>query len=89
MSVKCPKCQHENPDDTLYCGKCAEPLKSTEDIFMTKTLITPVEVMQKGSPIAEGTRYWKSWVEEGWELSTKQRTPSSKEQLLSSFSHQS
>jgi TolB-like protein/predicted Ser/Thr protein kinase len=52
MSVKCPKCQHENPDDTLYCGKCAEPLKSTEDIFMTKTLITPVEVMQKGSPIA-------------------------------------
>jgi serine/threonine protein kinase/lipoprotein NlpI len=52
MSVKCPKCQHENPDDTLYCGKCAAPLKSAEEISITKTLITPSEVLQKGSSIA-------------------------------------
>ena len=52
MSVRCPKCQHENPDDTLYCGRCAAPLKSTEEISMTKTLMTPLEVLQKGSTIA-------------------------------------
>jgi len=52
MSVKCPKCQHENPDDTLYCGRCAAPLKSAEEISITKTLITPKESLQKGSTIA-------------------------------------
>jgi serine/threonine protein kinase/Tfp pilus assembly protein PilF len=52
MSVKCPKCQHENPDDTLYCGKCAAPLKSAKEISITKTLITPKEKLQKGSTVA-------------------------------------
>jgi len=52
MAIICPKCQHENPDDTLYCGKCAAPIKSAEDISMTKTLITPAEVLQKGSTVA-------------------------------------
>jgi len=50
--VKCPKCQHENPDDTLYCGKCAAPLKSAKEISITKTLITPTEKLQKGSTVA-------------------------------------
>ena len=53
MSVKCPKCHHENPDDTVYCGKCATPLKSAEEISITKTIITPTERLQKGSTIAE------------------------------------
>ena len=52
MSVKCPRCQHENPDDTLYCGKCERPLKSGEGISLTKTLLTPVEGLQKGSTFA-------------------------------------
>jgi serine/threonine protein kinase len=52
MGVKCPKCQHENPDDTLFCGKCGTPLKSAEEISITKTLITPTEKLQKGSTIA-------------------------------------
>jgi TolB-like protein/predicted Ser/Thr protein kinase len=52
MGVKCPKCQHENPDDTIYCGKCATPLKSAEEISITKTLITLTERLQKGSTIA-------------------------------------
>ena len=52
MGVKCPKCQHENPEDTLYCGKCAGPLKSAEGISITKTLITRVESLQKGSTFA-------------------------------------
>jgi TolB-like protein/Tfp pilus assembly protein PilF/predicted Ser/Thr protein kinase len=52
MGVKCPNCQHENPDDTLYCGKCGTPLKSVKEISITKTLITPTEKLQKGSTIA-------------------------------------
>ena len=52
MSVKCPKCHSDNPDDTIYCGKCATPLKATEEISITKTLITPKERLQKGSIIA-------------------------------------
>jgi len=52
MSIKCPKCQFENPDDIVYCGKCATPLKSAEEISITKTLITPTERLQKGSTIA-------------------------------------
>jgi len=52
MAIKCPKCQHENPDDTLYCGKCATPLKSAEGISITKTLITPTESLQKESTLA-------------------------------------
>jgi TolB-like protein/Tfp pilus assembly protein PilF/predicted Ser/Thr protein kinase len=52
MGVKCPKCQHENPEDTLYCGQCGGPLKSSEGVSVTKTLITPKESLQKGSTIA-------------------------------------
>jgi serine/threonine protein kinase len=52
MGVKCPKYQHENPDDTIYCGKCATPLKSAEEISITKTIITPATGLQKGSTIA-------------------------------------
>ena len=52
MGIKCPKCQHENPDDTLFCGKCGAPLKSAKEISITKTLITPTEKLQKGSTIA-------------------------------------
>jgi serine/threonine protein kinase/Tfp pilus assembly protein PilF len=52
MAIKCHKCHHENPDDTIYCGKCTTPLKSTGEISVTKTLITPKESLQKGSTIA-------------------------------------
>jgi len=52
MGLKCPRCQHENPEDTLYCGKCGRPLKSAEGISVTKTLITPKESLQKGSNLA-------------------------------------
>jgi serine/threonine-protein kinase len=52
MGAKCPKCKFNNPDDTIYCGKCAEPLKSPEEISVTKTLITPTGGLPKGSTIA-------------------------------------
>ena len=53
MATKCPKCQHENPDDTIYCGKCATPLQPSKDIGVTKTIETPVEEYPRGSTFAD------------------------------------
>ncbi|MGB6867637.1 MAG: protein kinase, partial [Candidatus Aminicenantaceae bacterium] len=53
MTTQCPKCQHENPDDTIYCGKCATPLHPSKDIGVTKTIETPVEEYPRGSTFAE------------------------------------
>jgi tetratricopeptide (TPR) repeat protein/predicted Ser/Thr protein kinase len=30
MGVKCPKCDFENPNDTIYCGKCGTLLRSVQ-----------------------------------------------------------
>jgi serine/threonine protein kinase/Flp pilus assembly protein TadD len=55
MSIKCPKCHYENPDDTLYCGRCKTPLKPLEEISVTKTLETPAKGLTSGTTFA--TRY--------------------------------
>jgi len=52
MSIICPKCQHDNPDDTVYCGKCASPLPSSEDIEVTATIEAPKEELTTGSTFA-------------------------------------
>jgi len=53
MSVKCPKCHHENPDDTIYCGKCATQLPSTKDIEVTETIEAPKEELARGTTFAD------------------------------------
>jgi len=55
VSIKCPKCHFDNPSDTLYCGKCAAPLKSDEELpgSPTQTLETPVETLKRGTTIAD------------------------------------
>jgi hypothetical protein len=52
MDILCPKCHHENPDDSIYCAKCASPLKPSEDMSVTKTLETPVEQLSAGATFA-------------------------------------
>jgi serine/threonine protein kinase len=52
VATQCPKCQHENPDDTIYCGKCGISLRSSEDIGVTKTLETPPQGLVAGSTFA-------------------------------------
>jgi serine/threonine protein kinase/tetratricopeptide (TPR) repeat protein len=44
MGKTCPKCRHENPDDTIYCGKCAAPLKNSEGVSFseTQTVVSPI-----------------------------------------------
>lgn len=52
--MKCPKCQHKNPPDTIYCGKCATPLESKdgESLSLTHTLQIPTKALLRGSTFA-------------------------------------
>jgi serine/threonine protein kinase len=54
MGIKCPKCHFENPDDTIYCGKCGTQLKSSEEISVspTETIEPPKEELATGSTFA-------------------------------------
>ncbi len=52
MAIKCPKCQFENPDDTLFCGKCGNKFASPEKVEVTETLETPKEELTTGSTFA-------------------------------------
>lgn len=51
MAIKCPKCQFENPDDTLFCGKCGTQFPSPEEIKVTETLETPKEELTRGTTL--------------------------------------
>ncbi|MCK4501369.1 protein kinase, partial [Candidatus Babeliales bacterium] len=51
--MKCPKCDFENPDDTLFCGKCGTKFSSPElSDFPTTTLPTPLEELTRGMTFA-------------------------------------
>ncbi len=53
MSEKCPKCNHENPDDTVYCGKCGTQFQAQEKIEVTETIETPKEELTRGTTFAD------------------------------------
>ena len=55
MAITCPKCQHENPEDTHFCGKCGASLQSDVGRDVTRTFITPKQKIQKGTTL--GGRY--------------------------------
>ncbi|NIO49520.1 MAG: protein kinase [Candidatus Aminicenantes bacterium] len=50
--MKCPKCHFENPDDSIYCGKCSTLLYPSEEISPTKTFETPAKGLTKGTTFA-------------------------------------
>jgi len=54
MEIRCPECQFENPEDTLFCGKCGTKFLSPEEVALahTKTLQTPVKYLIKGTTFA-------------------------------------
>ena len=52
MATKCPKCQFENTSDSKFCKECGTQLLATEDIGVTKTIITPTTGLEKGSTFA-------------------------------------
>jgi len=49
--MKCPKCHFENPADTRFCGNCAAPLTSAQEIAFSKTMT----VQQPSKFISTGT----------------------------------
>jgi len=53
VTVKCPKCQTENPDTARYCSNCATPLPDSSEVSYTKTLETPVQELTRGILFAE------------------------------------
>lgn len=54
MTIKCPKCHFENPDNARFCGNCTTSLPSPEEISVsrTKTLETPMELL-RGTTFAD------------------------------------
>jgi len=55
MGIQCVDCQFENPDETLFCGKCGSrfPLSAEAAISLTRTIQTPVKYLIKGQNFAE------------------------------------
>ena len=47
MTMKCPKCQHVNPEDTVYCGKCAAPLESSEKLDSGTPVLGKYRILEK------------------------------------------
>ncbi len=54
MTVRCPKCQTDNPSDSKYCKECATPLPTakTPRPEVTETLQTPIKELTTGSTFA-------------------------------------
>jgi TolB-like protein/Flp pilus assembly protein TadD/predicted Ser/Thr protein kinase len=52
--MECPKCHSENPDESSFCGKCATPLPSLEEISATptKTLEKAPDELIRGTTFA-------------------------------------
>jgi serine/threonine-protein kinase len=52
--MKCLKCQNENPEDTLYCGKCGTQLPSLKEVFApTETIEALKEELTTGTTFAD------------------------------------
>jgi TolB-like protein/Flp pilus assembly protein TadD/predicted Ser/Thr protein kinase len=54
VTVKCPKCQIDNPDTSRFCAECGIQLPQTKDIhvYATETLQIPKEELTTGSIFA-------------------------------------
>ncbi len=52
MTIRCPRCKSENPDDTSYCGYCAATLRPSESVMHTDTLEMPRDLLTTGSILA-------------------------------------
>jgi serine/threonine protein kinase len=51
-TMKCPKCQRENPDDSTFCGKCGAHLIHEPQPSFTETLEAPPDEWTPGAILA-------------------------------------
>ena len=54
MAIKCPKCQTENAETSLFCSDCGTKLESAKEfsLFQTETLQTSLKELSTGSTFA-------------------------------------
>ena len=54
MTIKCPKCQAENPETVKFCGECGTQFPSSKTTCpgVTETLQTPIKELATGSTFA-------------------------------------
>jgi serine/threonine protein kinase/Flp pilus assembly protein TadD len=50
MTVKCPRCRHDNPAETKFCGQCAAPLDPA--VVPTETMHSPLRELATGTIFA-------------------------------------
>jgi serine/threonine protein kinase/Flp pilus assembly protein TadD len=51
--MKCPECQHENPDNTKFCGECGASLGvDLGSLSPTRTILGPVLRLKEGQMVA-------------------------------------
>jgi serine/threonine protein kinase/dienelactone hydrolase len=52
--MKCPKCQADISDDSIFCSKCGTPIHPSEEIFVsrTRTILRPIEEIRPGTTLA-------------------------------------
>jgi len=52
--MKCPKCQADISDDSIFCSKCGTPIKPSDEIFIsrTRTILRPIEEIRPGTTLA-------------------------------------
>ena len=52
--MKCPRCSHENPEDTRFCGRCGRELPGSGENTSsgTRTFQTPTRGLQRGTTFA-------------------------------------
>jgi len=53
MTLKCPKCLTDNPDDSKFCKECATPLEADIEVSHTKTLEIPTKELIRGNIFAD------------------------------------
>jgi serine/threonine protein kinase/Tfp pilus assembly protein PilF len=53
MSIKCPECKFDNPDDTIFCGKCGTKFLPSDAVEITETIATPKEELARGVAFAD------------------------------------
>ncbi len=53
MGIKCPKCQADISDDSIFCSKCGMSIKPSDEIFIsqTRTILKPMEELLPGSTL--------------------------------------
>jgi serine/threonine protein kinase len=52
--MKCPRCQHDNPENTRYCGRCGCELPDSGETaeLRTATFQTPTKGLERGTTFA-------------------------------------